>query len=164
MEDAHLERNYKISIKRVSKKLRSLRIHSIKAEEIVNKAYITLAESGKPMDFLGSRSEFELIDTIRKEAGRTTLQRKKKKKARFDSVSSSLTYTPFQEKSITDDDMEFLIKQYNLSDKEAEIIRFRSDGKTLLEIGNILGVSETRIWQITKKISENVKKGMGWLK
>ena len=153
-----------MAVRRIAKKLRSLRIKSMEAEEVVNNAYASLTKAGKDHKFLGKRSEFELTDMLRRELGRSSLQRKKRKRGNFEIHSQTLVYKPYSEKEITEEDLEFLSKQYSLNDKQLEVIKFRTEGKTIAEIAKQIGVSDTRIFQIMQEVSKKVKKGMGWSK
>ena len=115
-----------MAVRRIAKKLRSLRIKSMEAEEVVNNAYASLTKAGKDHKFLGKRSEFELTDMLRRELGRSSLQRKKRKRGNFEIHSQTLVYKPYSEKEITEEDLEFLSKQYSLNDKQLEVIKFRT--------------------------------------
>lgn len=164
MTEIPLEKAYKLAVRRISRKLRDLKIHSMEAEEVVNNAYASLIKSGKDHRFLRKRSDFELTDMIRKELGRSQLQRSKKKRGNFEIASQSLVYQPFHDKELDSEDIEFLTKKYSLTEREIEIVGFRVDGKTIAEIGNQIGLSDTRVFQIIQEISNKVKKGAGWIK
>lgn len=53
------------------------------------------------------------------------------------------------------DEIDFI--NNNISDREVNILKMRSDGSTLLEIGAAHGISKQRVQQITKRIKEKAR-------
>jgi|694.fasta_scaffold99832_4 DNA-directed RNA polymerase specialized sigma subunit len=159
LDEQKIKKRYRAAIKVINKVIKHKNIKSIKAEEVVNTAYIALASTGKDIKYLTNKSKFVLIDIIRSECGRSGSKRSEANKnivsiSDFDLLASKT----YHDNKLNEDETNFLRLEYQLSENEIKILSMRNLNMTLKDISKVIGLSESRICQISHSLADRVIK------
>ena len=162
MDIEELQKNYTRAKNNVLKKIGYNTIDINDYEDIVQNAALSLLRNNKSFELLERKTKFELLEVFRTNVygrGKNPTPKRMVSNYQFydENGEEKAIFESKNDNHLTEDDIEYLSKQYNLSSKEIDIVLKIEGGYSQKEIAEFHGISAAAISNKIKKIRNKIQ-------